>query len=227
MSLTVKLTSDFICPWCLIGERRLFQAINSLPKGVNVDVQWLPFEPNPDMPAQGMDRKTYRSLKFGSWEHSQMLDAQTIAAGRADGITFEYNKINRTPNTFAAHQVSWLAAREGKQHAVVVGLLNGYFTQGWDIGDPEVLVEIAGAAGLGKAAVKQFLDSGEGGKAVRALEVSSRAAAIQGVLHFDIEGTILTGAQKPKSLRQVLIDAHERKADQTVSTQWRTKHEHA
>lgn len=73
MTITVTITSDFICPWCLIGERRLSKAIDSLPDGTDVELKWLPFELNSEMRPEGMDRKTYRSLKFGSWERSQLI----------------------------------------------------------------------------------------------------------------------------------------------------------
>ncbi len=227
MPVNVTMTSDFICPWCLIGEQRLFQAIESLPEGIEVNVEWLPFELNADMPEEGMDRKTYRSLKFGSWERSLALDAHTVAAGKADGIAFDYDRIGRTPNTFTAHRVSWLAAREDRQRAVVEGLLNGYFNQGRDIGDPLVLLEIAGEAGMDRNAVQQFLESTGGVEAVRALKASSRAAGVQGVPHFDIEGTIITGAQRPRVLRQAIIESHARKSGAAVSVQWRRSHKHA
>lgn len=216
MHLTVTMTSDFICPWCLIGETRLFRAIESLPEGIDVDVEWLPFELNLDMPEAGMDRKVYRSLKFGSWQRSQALDAHTVAAGKADGIRFDYDRIARTPNTFAAHRLSWLAAREGRQRAVVEGLLKGYFGEGRDIGDPEVLIQIAGEAGMDGGAVRRALESGEGADAVRALEASSREAGVQGVPHFDIDGTIVTGAQRAPILRQAIIDAHARGTNQAA-----------
>lgn len=217
MPITVKMTSDFICPWCLIGEKRLFQAIEELPEGIEVEVEWLPFELNPDMQKEGMDRKVYRSLKFGSWERSRALDAHTVAAGKADGISFDYDSIARTPNTFAAHRVSWLAAREGRQRAVVEGLLNGYFTQGRDIGDPKVLSEIAGEAGLDKETVRQFLNDEDGAQAVRALEASSYKSGVQGVPHFDIDGTIVTGAQRVEFLRRTLLDAQERNTNEAAS----------
>ena len=219
MPINVKMTSDFICPWCLIGEVRLLQVIEALPDNIDVEVEWLPFELNPDMQKEGMDRKVYRSLKFGSWERSQALDAHTVAASKADCVTFDYDSIARTPNTFDAHRLSWLAAREGRQRAVVEGILNGYFSQGRDIGDPEVLTEIAGDAGLDRETVCQFLKHEDGIEAVRALEASSYKDGVQGVPHFDIEGTIVTGAQSPESLRRALFDAHERKADAAPSQQ--------
>ena len=211
MPITVKMTSDFICPWCLIGERRLFRAVDSLPEGIRVEVAWLPFELNPDMPREGMDRRTYRARKFGSWERSQALDAQTVAAAQAEDIRFDYDRIARTPNTFAAHRLSWLAAREGRQRAVVEGLLDGYFGRGRDIGDPEVLARIAGEAGLDPARVRRFLAEEEGAAAVRALEASARRAGVQGVPQFDIDGTAVKGALRWELLRRALLDAQARK----------------
>ncbi len=212
MSITVKVTSDFICPWCQIGEKRLLNAIESLPKDISVEIEWLPFELNPDMPLQGIDRKTYRTMKFGSWEQAQARDAQTIAAGAEDGVRFEYDKIQITPNTFAAHRLAWLAAQEGKQPVVVLAILNAYFHEGRDIGNRDVLGEIARDAGLSEEGVRAFLESEEGTEAVQDLTRDARVQGIHGVPHFDIEGFAVSGAQSPEVLRQVLMEVHKRKA---------------
>jgi predicted DsbA family dithiol-disulfide isomerase len=211
MSVAVKVTSDFICPWCLIGTARLRGAIKALPDGIDVEVEWLPFELNPAMPVEGIARKLYRTRKFGSWERSQALDAQTIAVSKADGVVIDYDRITKTPNSFAAHRLSWFAAREARQGVVVEGLLKGYFAQGRDIGDHETLIEIAGEAGLEREAVRAFLQSEEGTSEVRALEASAVSAGIQGVPQFDIEGAIIRGAQSADLLRRDLIAAHGRK----------------
>ena len=85
MLIQIKVTSDFICPSCYIGEKRLAHAVESLPAGIEVRLQWLPFELNPEMPLEGMDRKVYRSQKFGSWQRSQAMDAQTVLKTFARG----------------------------------------------------------------------------------------------------------------------------------------------
>ncbi len=211
MTITVAVTSDFICPWCLIGERRLFRAMEGLPPEIDVELQWRPFELNPDMPPAGIDRKTYRSRKFGSWQRSQMLDAQTVAAAETEGITLDYDRIERTPNTFAAHRLSWLAARQGLQPTAARRLLEGYFLQGRDIGEFDVLTEIASEAGLDPAEVRAFLENGEGAWEIRALEADAQANGVHGVPHFDIEGVIVTGAQRSNVLRQAILDIHARK----------------
>ncbi len=207
MPVTIDVTSDFICPWCRIGGTRLFRAISDLPAEIEVAVRWLPFELNPDMPAEGMERKTYRSLKFGSWRRSQELDAATIAAGAADGVVFDYARMLRTPNTLAAHRLSWLAMQESHQGAVVESILRGYFTQGRDIGDLAVLADIADSAGIERNRAYAFLASGGGTDEVRQQEQVSRERGIRGVPHFDIAGTVISGAQSAEILRNAIVNA--------------------
>ena len=212
MPVQINVTSDFICPWCYIGEKRLARAIERLPTGVEVQLQWLPFELNPDMPHEGMDRRAYLSRKFGSWERVQAMQAQIVLAGRDDGTTFDYQAIKRTPNTFLAHRVSWLAHREGKQRELVEAILQAYFAHGRDIGSPEVLAEIAGGIGLDRDAVAAFLSSDDGVESVRALERIALDRGVTGVPYFDIAGTPIVGAQPADIILQSITAAASRLA---------------
>ena len=212
MPVSIKVTSDFICPWCQIGKQRLQSALDSLPDDVDVDISWQPFELNPEMPVQGIDRKVYRTMKFGSWERSQALDARTVAAGAADGVQFNYDRIKVTPNTFAAHRLAWYAAGQDRQRPMVEAILSAYFEEGLDIGDTDVLVSLAEGVGLDGDDVRSFLDGDEGTDAIRNLEREAHGAGIHGVPHFEIDGFAVSGAQEPGTLRQVILDAHNRKA---------------
>ena len=212
MQIQISITSDFICPWCYVGEKRLTRAIERLPTGIDVQLQWLPFELNPDMPPEGMDRRTYLSRKFGSWERVQAIQAQIVLAGRDDGATFNYEVIKRTPNTFLAHRVSWLPQRLGKQRAFVEATLQAYFTDGRDIGSMGVLAEIASGAGLDRDAVAALLRSDEGVESVRALERSALERGVQGVPYFDIGGTAIIGAQRADAILGTIIEAVGRRA---------------
>jgi predicted DsbA family dithiol-disulfide isomerase len=207
MQIPIRVTSDFVCPWCYIGEKRLARALERLPPGIEVQLQWLPFELNPDMPPAGMDRRSYLARKFGSLERVEAIQVQTALAGRDDGAIFDYAAITRTPNTFLAHRVSWLAGREGRQRAFVEAALQAYFAGGRDLGSPAVLVEIAGRVGLDRDAVTAFLSSDQGAESVRALERSALQAGVQGVPFFDIGGTALVGAQAPATLLQAITAA--------------------
>jgi predicted DsbA family dithiol-disulfide isomerase len=212
MNIQISITSDFICPWCYIGEKRLARAIERLPSGIEVQLQWLPFELNPDMPPEGMDRGTYLSHKFGSWERVQAMQARIELAGGGDGATFDYQRIQRTPNTFLAHRLSWLAQREGKQRSFVEAAFQAYFAYGRDIGSAGVLTEIAVASGLDRNAVAAFLGSGNGVDSVRALERIGLERGIQGVPYFDVAGTAIIGAQPAETLLQTIIEAASRLA---------------
>jgi len=207
MPVEISVTSDFICPWCYIGDKRLARAIEHLPSGIEVQLRWLPFELNPDMPPGGMDRRTYLSRKFGSAERVEAIQAQIVLAGRDDGATFDYEAIERTPNTFLAHRLSWLAQREGKQRALVEAALQAYFTHGRDIGSPDVLAEIAAAVGFDRNAIAAFLSSGDGVQSVRALERTALDRGIQGVPYFDIGGTAIVGAQPAETILQTIVAA--------------------
>src|SRR6516165_10259298 len=122
MNLTIDVISDVICPWCYIGKKRLEKAIASFAGQQEVRVSWLPFQLNPTMPKEGIDRKEYRIRKFGSWEKSLELDAKLIAVGQVEGIHFAFDRIERTPNTVDAHRLIWLAGQQGRQNAVVEAL---------------------------------------------------------------------------------------------------------
>lgn len=195
MALTIEITSDFICPWCLVVDKRLNQAIAQLDTPVEIKRIWYPFELNPTMPEAGMDRKTYRSNKFGSWEYSQMLDAQTMQAAINDGIQFRYDLMRFTPNTRKAHRLTWFAEQEGKATEMVERILNAYFTEGQDITDVETLAKLAAEVGIDADQVRAFLTSTEGVEEVKALERQTANRNISGVPTIKIGKEMIVGAQ--------------------------------
>ncbi|TPM24800.1 DsbA family oxidoreductase [Mesorhizobium sp. B2-3-5] len=210
MTITVTITSDFICPWCLIGERRLSKAIDSLPDGMDVELKWLPFELNSDMRPEGMDRKTYRSLKFGSWERSRLLDAHTIEAAKGDGVAFDYPAIERTPNTLFAHRLMQWAQEQGSATSMANRIFSAYFEHGRDIGNAGVLADIAAENGIDRAQAAAFLAGGGGTEAVRDLELSVQNRGVRSVPSFDIDGEIVSGAQPVEIFEAALRRAAER-----------------
>ena len=204
MRVTVTITSDFICPWCFIGERRLERAIATLPPEVQVDLQWRPFELNHDMPVEGMDRMVYRSAKFGSWERSQAMDAEVAAVGKVNGIEFAYDRITRIPNTFAAHRLMWLAGEAGNPTLLADKLSTAYFTDAFDLSDPEVLKRIGADAGLPAARVAAVIDDGKGAKQVRQLEAEAHRLGIRGVPLLRIGHVVISGARNSAVLAAAL-----------------------
>src|SRR4051812_1955352 len=125
-SITIELASDVVCPWCYIGKRRLEKALSLLNGEVSANIVWLPFQLNPGIPDAGMPRPAYREAKFGSIERGKQLDARVASEGSGEGIAFAFERIERTPNTRAAHQLIDLAQTQGKGPAVVDALFRGY-----------------------------------------------------------------------------------------------------
>lgn len=193
MTLTIDITSDYICPWCLIAHHNLQQAIATLETPVDIQWVWYPFELNPDMPATGMDRRTYRTNKFGSWAYSQQLDAQTMQAGQANGVEFRYDLMQKTPNTLNAHRLTALAAKAGKATEMAERILHAYFTEGQDIGDIETLSALAADMGLDQA--KGFLLSDDGISDIRAAKQQAVAQGIHSVPTIRIGDAVLVGGQ--------------------------------
>ena len=204
--LTIDVISDVICPWCYIGKRRLERALEDRP----ATVRWHPFQLNPDMPREGIERKAYRVRKFGSWERSQELDAQVAAAGRGEGLAFNFDRQTRTPNTLDAHRVIWLAGERGVQDAVVEALFLTYFTDGRDLSDRATLAEVATRAGLDRAELDDLLAGDTGVDVVRAGEEQARRLGVTGVPFFVIKGKVaVSGAQPPEAFLQAIEQAGE------------------
>jgi predicted DsbA family dithiol-disulfide isomerase len=186
--LSLEVFSDFICPWCYIGHRRLTLAREALGGELAVDVRWLPFELNPGMHVGGYDRREYRSAKFGSWEQSQRLDAGTVEAGAPDGVEFRYDLMTRTPNTMAAHQLVWSARDTERQDDLVQRLFRAYFTEGRDISERAVLAELAQAAGLPSGYAADAWDDEQASAGVREQEARAHSVGLRGVPHYVLGG---------------------------------------
>ncbi len=191
----LNIVSDIICPWCYIAKKQLALALTlafeTTPSAPQFDVTWRPFELNPDMPINGVDRVTYRTQKFGSWARSQALDADVAGAGKRVGISFRHDLMARTPNSFQAHRLILLAGHDDRQNAVVDALFNAYFTEGRDVGETSVLVEIAAEAGLNAERVLKFLLSNVGTDEIRRQEQSAINAEISGVPTFILDGDVI------------------------------------
>ncbi|WP_321956777.1 DsbA family oxidoreductase [Paraburkholderia bannensis] len=203
--LEIRITQDFICPWCWIGEKKLEEALALEGASEHVKYVFMPYELNPDMPPDGRDRKAYRTAKFGSWARSQAMDAHVTQEGRLHGLTFDYDLVMRTPNTLAAHRLVWFVQSEGGDaRAVVDAIFRAYFTQGRDIGDSGVLADIAASVGLDKGRVSELLASQEGYAQVRKLEATGALESVSVVPYVKLGSEIVSGAQPVPVFRRAL-----------------------
>jgi predicted DsbA family dithiol-disulfide isomerase len=202
--VTIDIYSDVICPWCFIGKRRMEKGL----AGRSATVRWHPFELNPDVPREGVERRAYRVKKFGSWERSLELDAQIGRAFAGEGLVFNPGKMTRTPNTFDAHRIIWLAGEKGAQDAVVEALFRAYFTDGRDLSDRATLAAVAVEGGLDARDVSELLAGDHGAAEVRQWEQEGQRLGITGVPFFVINGKItVSGAQPPEMFRAAIEQA--------------------
>jgi predicted DsbA family dithiol-disulfide isomerase len=195
----IDVISDVICPWCYIGKRHLERALDLLEQNhkLRFSVAWHPFQLNPDMPAEGVDRQRYRLAKFGSAERSKQMDNRITEVASSVGLEFHLEKLTRTPNTLKAHRLIWLAARHGAQDGVVEALFGGYFCNGSDLGDDKVLVDLAKRGGLDREATRALLAGDEGKREVLAGDQMARNCGIQGVPSFALQGHVLFSGAVP------------------------------
>jgi predicted DsbA family dithiol-disulfide isomerase len=205
----IDVISDAICPWCYIGKRQLERALALLAeKGLRFDVAWHPFQLNPDMPAEGWDRKEYRIQKFGSWEKSQAMDARITETAAGIGLEFHLDRLTRTPNTVNAHRAIWLAGQHGVQDAVLEALFKLYFVDGGDLGDVALLTETAVAAGLDRAALVAMYEGDEGRDVVLRGDAAARQGGISGVPSFLMGGYLLfSGALPAEQMAEAFAQA--------------------
>lgn len=194
----IDVISDVICPWCYIGKRHLESALDLLGKqGLHFTVAWHPFQLNPDMPREGVDRAQYRLAKFGSAERSRQMDERITETAATVGLEFHLDRLTRTPNTLDAHRVIRLAGQKGMQDSVVEALFEGYFCDGADIGNAEVLTRLGVEGGLERNDITAMLNSDAGLKEVIAADRMARNANIQGVPSFALQGHVLFSGAVP------------------------------
>jgi predicted DsbA family dithiol-disulfide isomerase len=205
-TLVVDVVSDLICPWCFIAKRRVEKTAALLSQ--EIEIRWWPFELNANMPIDGLDRRIYRSAKFGSWAESQKLDAQVAVAGAEVGIMFRHDLMRRTPNTFRGHMLLAAALKDGllKQNQVAERLFQAYFINGEDVGDPVVLLGIAREFDVSIISRVEDLDNQALADEVTAQE-SEFSATIRGVPQISFRGQVLTsGAQREEFLAAQILD---------------------
>lgn len=210
-TLAIDVISDVVCPWCFIGKRRLSAALALLAvaePGARPIVNWHPFQLNPDLPREGVDRKSYLEAKFGGPDRAALIYERVRAAGVTVGIPFAFDRIARQPNTRDAHRlISWAQAR-GDAAELVERLFRAYFIEGRYIGDRDVLAAIAGEAGEDAAAVRAMLESEQGEETIVAMDRRVRELGVEGVPFFIFDGKVaVSGAQEPEALVEAIRQA--------------------
>jgi predicted DsbA family dithiol-disulfide isomerase len=210
MSLTIDIVSDVVCPWCFIGKRRLEAALELYrerdPKAPAPQVAYHPFELNPDLPREGIPRADYIAKKFGARGYS--AHDRLVGIGAQLGIPFAFDKIERQPNTLAAHALIEGARRRGVQPAVKEALMQAFFVDGLDLTDPATLVRIAAAAGLERTEAEACIVDEALRRTVAEEEEKARQMGVEGVPFFIFNKRIaVSGAQESETLLEAMLEA--------------------
>ena len=204
--IKLDIMSDPICPWCFIGKAYLDKALSAHPNHPFL-IEWHPFQLNPDMPANGMGRREYLEGKFGGKEAAVRAYAPVVESAKTAGVAIDFEGMQRTPNTINAHRLIHWAGIEGRQTAAVSALFKAYFTDAHDIGDPDVLIDIAKSVEMDADVVKRLLDSDEDLKLIQDRDKHSRKMGINSVPTFIIANQhAVPGAQPPELWAQVIAD---------------------
>ncbi len=205
---TVKLDilSDPICPWCFIGKSNLEQALANVPHHPFV-IEWHPFQLNPDMPDDGMDRRDYLEGKFGGKEAAVKAYAPVVEYAEKLGLNINFEGMKRTPNTLDAHRLIHWAGIEQKQNQAVDALFTAYFVEARDIGDHEVLADVADSIGMDASVVRKLLSSDADREDIRNRDTHSRKMGVNSVPTFIVASQhAVPGAQPPEMWEKVIAD---------------------
>ncbi len=202
--IQLDIISDPICPWCYIGKAQLDRAIAEM--GANpFEIGWRIFQLNPEMPAEGMDRKQYLEAKFGGPDRARAVYDRIEAAASEAGIEMHFDRIRRTPNTMDAHRVIRWSRTTGNQSALVDLLFRQYFAEGGDISDHEVLLDAAETAGMERPVVARLLAGEADLDLLREEEAAARGMGVNGVPCFIVGGRyVLQGAQPTETWVRVI-----------------------
>ncbi len=202
--LSIEVVHDLVCPWCYLGVRRLMRTLARRPD-LSVELSWRPFLLNPDMPRAGMARSDYVMRKFGGEERARRLYASITDIGRTEGVMFRFDRIRRTPSSIDAHRLVRWAARYGRASETAEAVFAAHFADGRDIGDPLVLVAIAGSCGLNQADARMLLLGDAETDTVHADNLRAHRLGINGVPCFVVAGShAIAGAQEPEVIERLL-----------------------
>ncbi|SFM57781.1 DsbA family oxidoreductase [Variovorax sp. OV329] len=219
--LRIDFVSDVSCPWCAVGLGALEQAMASVSPEIEVELHFQPFELNPDMPREGQDSVEHLVEKYGIDEAQVKANGDRIRErGATVGFDFDMARRKRVWNTFDAHRLLHWAEETDveKQRALKKSLFKAYFTDGLNPSDPELLVRLAGEAGLDAQRAREILAGDEFDAATRARERLYTGAGIHSVPAIIIDNQHLISGGQPaeifeRALRQIAGAAPQQTAE--------------
>jgi predicted DsbA family dithiol-disulfide isomerase len=211
--MTIDVFADIACPWCYIGEKRLFSALGQ--RNYDATVRWRPFQLQPDLPSTGRPWRSFAEAKFGGWDRALGMFQRVEQAAEQDRIEFDFEGIASAANTTDAHRLILFAREYDREWDMASALFRGYFAEGLDLNDEDNLFAITAYTGLDTDAAADWLASDAGRTEVAESQQVAQRAGITGVPFTIIAGQLaLSGAQPVETF----LHALDRAADQAATT---------
>ena len=200
--MIIKVFADTICGWCFIGQTKLNKALKSFPE-TKFEIEHIPFQLNPDMPIEGIDRNEYLQIKFGGKEFAQpMYDRMTEEANK-EGLNFNLNNIKKTPNTVFSHLLIKLAEQTNVHNQVKERIYHAYFIEGHNIGDKKILINIGKEFNIEKEIINSFFSTDNIEKVNSFISIA-KEKEINSVPFFEIGNDVVSGAQSSANLEAII-----------------------
>ena len=201
--IKIKVVSDTICPWCYIGKRNFDKALSLVP---DVDVKFIysTFQLNPDFPKEGVNRREYISRKFNN-DHYNSMKERIKSEALKSGISIINNSLDIIPNTFNSHRLIYWSKEENCHLETVEMIFKSYFEESKDIGDINVLLDIAKKVGMDDKKIRNKFENDDDSSTIINEEQSNRENGVMGVPSYIIDdGITLTGSQPVNSIVKLL-----------------------
>jgi predicted DsbA family dithiol-disulfide isomerase len=200
--MKIKVFADTICGWCFIGQARLNNALRKFPE-TKFEIEHVPFQLNPDMPKEGIERSKYLEIKFGGKEFAQpMYDRMTEEANK-EGLNFNLDKIKKTPNTVFSHLLIKLAEQSNMHNEIKEKIYQSYFIEGLDVGNKEILINIGKEFNINTDVINNFFNL-KNIEEVNSYISVVREKEINGVPFFEIGTDFISGAQSSTNLENAI-----------------------
>ena len=200
--MKIKVFADTICGWCFIGQARLNNALKNFPK-TKFEIEHVPFQLNPDMPKEGIERDKYLEMKFGGKEFAQPMYDQMTNEAKKEGLNFNLDNINKTPNTILSHLLINLAKKNNTQNEIKEKIYQSYFIDGLDIGNKEILINIGKEFNINADVINNFF-SLKNIEKVNSYILVAKEKKINGVPFFEIGTDFVSGAQSSSNLEGII-----------------------
>ena len=200
--MKINVFADTICGWCFIGHTNLNNALKKF-SSIKFDIRHIPFQLNPDMPAEGISREKYLEIKFGGKDNAAPMYENMRLKAKESGMNFNLDEIKKTPNTVLSHLLIILSEQFNLGNEIKEKIYQSYFIDGLDIGDLNILIDIAKQNNIPENIFRDFIND-KNIENVNSKILTAKEKKINGVPFFEIGKDFISGAQSSIQLENVI-----------------------